>query len=68
VLPQERREATGAPAADCSLGSTQTEIQATGDALLARIKELAEGCPPLYIENLAAAYATLVHVTRNKAD
>jgi hypothetical protein len=40
------------------------DFKATGDALLARIKELAQNCPPLYIEPLVNAYGQLIQITK----
>jgi hypothetical protein len=42
------------------------EIKEAGEALLARIKELASQCPPMYIENLVGAYGQLVYIARGK--
>lgn len=40
------------------------EMRETGEVLLARIKELAPQCPPLYMENLVGAYGQLAYIAR----
>jgi hypothetical protein len=41
-------------------------LKEAGDAVIKRIKDLAAQCPPMYIEQLAAAYAQLVSIAKGR--
>ena len=40
------------------------DFKTTGEALLKRIKEVAQNCPPVYLEPLVNAYGQLVQIAK----
>ena len=41
------------------------QFKETGEVLLARIKEVAKNCPPVYIEPLVTAYGRLIDISEH---